>query len=88
MKRTMMISSIPKTIPLPIKGTIDRVAIDLSGMLVAGVCVNWSTLAEGGIPGLDANLCRCSRCREEASGGVYWVNRWMIERLLRKRSSY
>jgi hypothetical protein len=86
--KTVMISTIPKNIPLPIRGTIDRVAIDLSGMLVSGVCSNWDTLAEGGIPGLDANLCRCRECRSKASGGVYWVNRQMIERLLKKRWSY
>lgn len=36
------------------------------------------------IPGLDASLCRCDRCRVIAPKGVYWVDAQMRARLLNK----
>lgn len=41
-----------------------------------------------GIPGLDAELCRCWGCRRRATGGVWWADGAMRERVLKRRTAY
>jgi len=40
------------------------------------------------IPGLEANLCRCSSCRGMAAGGVWWVDTAMQQRVLKKQTAF
>ena len=48
---------------------IERPAVNEDNILLKGVCQFWQGDGPGGIPGLDASLCRCPDCK-----GIWWVN--------------
>ena len=45
-------------------------------------------LLPGFIPGLDASLCRCSCCTGRATGGVWWFDSQMRQRVLKRKTEY